>query len=309
MRLLEMLKSRLLTGAILLSCLGLFFVAHTVSTARGTPSAMPGSAINLSTESASSSGGVVAEGRVVTYPGERVSVAAELGGRIARLAVAEGQVVHKGDLIAQLEAEEYRAGLAEATARLGEIDADISLLEWKLKRTTDLTARGATPLVEVEQQRRDLAAARARRLAAAAHADQLRIQVDRTTITAPIDGTVITRFAQESEVVQAGSPIVTIANLAHTRIEAEVNEFDGAAVVPGGRAFVTAEGFPGVRWPATVEEVPQVVVTRQLRPQDPGRPTDSGVVLVKLALPEPTPLRLGQRVEVRIPSDANSAGQ
>ncbi|HSU66155.1 MAG TPA: hypothetical protein VLJ39_04770, partial [Tepidisphaeraceae bacterium] len=75
----------------------------------------------------------------------------------------------------------------------------------------------------------------------------------------------------------------------------------------GGRAFITAEGFPGVRWPATVEEVPQIVVTRQLRPQDPGRPTDSGVVLVKLALPEPTPLRLGQRVEVRIPTDANSA--
>jgi HlyD family secretion protein len=304
-RLLELVKSRLLTGAILLSCLGLFFVAHTVSTAHGTTSSMPGSDVSLSTaDSVSSSGGIVAEGRVVTYPGERVSVASELGGRIVRLAVAEGQVVHKGDLIAQLESDEYRADLAEATARLGEIDADISLLEWKLKRTTDLTSRGATPLVEVEQQRRDLAAARARREAAAAHADQLHIQLQRTTITAPIDGTVIARSVQESEVVQAGSPIVTIANLAHTRIEAEVNEFDGAGVVLGRRAFVTAEGFPGVRWPATVEEVPPVVVTRQLRPQDPGRPTDSGVVLVKLALPEPIPLRLGQRVEVRIPADA-----
>jgi RND family efflux transporter MFP subunit len=306
-RLLELIKSRLLTGAILLSCLGLFFVAHTVSTARGTLSTMTGADANLSTtptDSFSSSGGVVAEGRVVTYPGERVSVASEMGGRIVRMAVAEGQVVHKGDLIAQLESDAYRAELAEATARLGEIDADISLLEWKLKRTADLTARGATPLVEVEQQRSDLAAARARREAAAAHADQLHIQLNRTTITAPIDGAVITRFVQESEVVQAGSPIVTIANLAHTRIEAEVNEFDGGGLVLGRRAFVTAEGFPGIRWHAIVEEIPQVVVTRQLRPQDPGRPTDSGVILVKLALPEPTPLRLGQRVEVRIPTDA-----
>ena len=52
-----------------------------------------------------------------------------------------------------------------------------------------------------------------------------------------------------------------------------------------------------MRRPAVVEEVPQVVVTRQLRPQDPGRPTDSGVVQVKLALQSPAPLKLGQRVE------------
>jgi HlyD family secretion protein len=300
---LELLKSRLLTGAIVLSCVGLFFVAHTISTAHGTPSGLPGmdsATVSTDSASASPSGGVVAEGRVVTYPGERVSVASEIGGRIARLAVAEGQVVHKGDMIAQLNADESRAELAEATARLGEIDADISLLEWKLKRTTDLTASGATPRVEVEQQRRDLAAARARREAAAAHAEQVRIQLERATITAPIDGTVIARLTQESEVVQPGGPIVTIANLSRTRIEAEVNEFDGAAVAPGHRAFITAEGYPGVRWPATVEEVPPIVVTRQLRPQDPGRPTDSGVVLVKLALSDPTPLRLGQRVEVRI---------
>jgi hypothetical protein len=110
-------------------------------------------------------------------------------------------------------------------------------------------------------------------------------------------------------VIQAGSPIVTIANLKRTRIEAEVNEFDGAAIVPGIHAFVTADGFPGVRWPATVEEVPAVVVTRQLRPQDPGRPTDSGVVLVKLALLGPAPLKLGQRIEVTIQPNPRVSGE
>lgn len=305
-RVFSFLKSRLLTGAILCSCLGLFFVAHTVSTAHGTWAGVSQGGTSVSTEAKATGDSVVAEARVVTYPGGHVSIASETAGRIVRIAVEEGQLVHKGDLIAEMDAAEYRAELAESTARLGEIDADIRLLEWKLERTAGLTARGATPQVEVEQQHRDLAAAHARREAAAAQIDRVRVQLDRTTITSPIDGTVTARLVQSSEVIQAGSPIATIANLQRMRIEAEVNEFDGAAIVPGAKAFVTAEGFSGARWPAIVEEVPQVVVTRQLRPQDPGRPTDSGVVLVKLALQSPAPLKLGQRVEVTIQPDASS---
>ena len=304
---LDFFKNRLLTGAIVLSCLGLYFLAHTISTAHGTWAGSPAPSPAAEAVSTASRQSIVAEGRVVTYPGEQVSVSSEIAGRVVRLAVQEGQTIHKGDVIAELDSAEYRADLAQSTAKLAELDADIKLAEWKLQRMSDLIARGATPMVEVEQQRRDLAAARARREAAAAEIDRVRIQLGRTTMTSPIDGTVTARFAEPCEVIQAGSPIATIANLSRTRIEAEVNEFDGANLVPGQRASVTAEGYAWARWRAVVEEVPQVVVTRRLRPQDPGRPTDGGVVLVKLALQTSTPLRLGQRVEVTIEPDANAA--
>lgn len=300
MRFIDLIKNRMLTGAMILSCLGLFFLAHTVSSARGTLSTHVGATDATVTEKPSLGQSIVAEGRVVTYPGEQVSVSSETAGRIIRLAVQEGQTIHRGDIVAELDSAECRAELAESTAKLAELDADIELAEWKLKRTTELTSRGATTMLDAEQQRRDLAAARARREAAAAQMERVRVELARTTITSPIDGTVIARFTQNREVIQPGSPIATIANLSRTRIEAEVNEFDGAGLVPGLHAYVTAEGFPGVRWPAVVEEVPQVIVTRQLRPQDPGRPTDSGVILTKLALQSPAPLRLGQRVEVTI---------
>ena len=42
------------------------------------------------------------------------------------------------------------------------------------------------------------------------------------------------------------------------------------------------------------------VVGRRLEPQDPGKPEDTRLLLVKVALLEPTPLRLGQRVEIGI---------
>ena len=49
-----------------------------------------------------------------------------------------------------------------------------------------------------------------------------------------------------------------------------------------------------------MEEIPDAVVGRRLKPQDPGKPEDTRVLLVKIALSEPTPLKLGQRVEIRI---------
>ena len=63
---------------------------------------------------------------------------------------------------------------------------------------------------------------------------------------------------------------------------------------------VTAEGYDGKVWQGRVEEIPDAVVGRRLKPQDPGKPEDTRVLLVKVALLEPTPLKLGQRVEIRI---------
>jgi hypothetical protein len=53
-------------------------------------------------------------------------------------------------------------------------------------------------------------------------------------------------------------------------------------------------------WRGTVEEIPDQVVPRRIRPEDPGRPTDTRILAVKIALAGPTPLKLGQRVEVEI---------
>jgi HlyD family secretion protein len=47
-----------------------------------------------------------------------------------------------------------------------------------------------------------------------------------------------------------------------------------------------------------VEEVPDVVVPRRLKPDDPSRPTDTRILLARIALKEPAPLKLGQRVEL-----------
>ena len=102
------------------------------------------------------------------------------------------------------------------------------------------------------------------------------------------------------ETLEAGKRIVTVADLSKTRIEAELDEFDSGRVRLDDAVRVTAEGYDGRVWKGRVEEIPDAVVGRRLKPQDPGKPEDTRVLLVKVALLEPTPLKLGQRVEIRI---------
>jgi len=250
------------------------------------------------------SASIRAEGRIVTYPGATVSVRSEIGGRVAVLAVHEQQQVHRGDVIAEIAADEAQAALAEAQAQIAAADADTAWLTAEQRRNAVLVQTGSVPRQGLDRITHDLATAQARRAVAEATVRRLSATLAKTRIVAPIDGTIVSRTVEAGEVIVPGTHLVTIADLRRRRVEAEVDEYDAGRVHPGVPVTITAEGYGTQSWQGTVEAIPDMVVPRQLKPQDPGRPSDTQVLLVKVALPQNVPLKLGQRVELAI--DARS---
>ena len=169
-----------------------------------------------------------------------------------------------------------------------------------MRRAEQLQNRSVVSASEVETHRRDLDSARARRAAALASGAQLDAILSKMRVVAPIGGVVIARHAHPGETLPAGARLVTIADLNRLRVEAELDEFDVGRVVLGAPVTVTAEGFSGATWHGRVEEIPDSVVPRRTRPEDPSRPADTRVLLLKISLTTRTPLKLGQRVEVDI---------
>jgi RND family efflux transporter MFP subunit len=280
---------------ILYPVLGLLILAATVaqvSATRPKPAPKP-------TQVAAEKPRVSAEGRVVTYPGAEVTVGSDVSGTIDRLTVEEKQTVRKGDVVAVIKADDTRAALSVARARVGEADADIRLFEAEVARAKHLHQEDVGSKQAWEKADRDLDSARARRASAAAEVRRLEALVEKTVVTAPIDGVVITRHMHAGETIDSGESIVTIANLDKVRVEAEIDEYDTARIHLGAAVEVMAEGF-GRTWRGTIEEIPDTVVNRRVKPQDPSKPIDTRVLLVKVAFAEETPLKLGQRVEVRI---------
>jgi len=247
---------------------------------------------------------VAAEGRVVTYPGSEVVVGAERAGRVVRVLVDEGQSVRKGDLVAELESDALRAALREAQAQVVEAEAQAHMADLTLRRREDLARERIVAAHDLDEARRDLEIARARIDTARAAVARDEAEIRKTRILAPITGTVTGRHIQPGEMAEAGQKVLTLADLDRLRIEAEADEADAAALAVGAPVQIRAEGFPGRAWNGRVEEIPDSVTLRRLKPQDPARPTDTRVLAVKVAFAEPSPLKLGTTVELRIAAPA-----
>jgi len=268
--------------------------------ARGPATKAPGAGEAVRPPAESVHGLVAADGRVVTYPGGEVVVGAERAGRVVRLLVDEGRVVRKGELLAELESDALRAALREGQAQVVEAEAEARLAELTLHRREDLAREKILSAHDLDQARRDLEIARARVDTARAAVARDEAQLRETRIVAPIAGTVTARHVQPGEMLEVGRKVVTLADLSRLRIEAEADEADAAALAIGARAEIRADGFPGRTWTGRVEEIPESVTLRRLKPQDPGRPTDTRVLAVKVAFAEATPLKLGTTVELKI---------
>lgn len=241
-----------------------------------------------------------AEGQFVAYPGAEVTVGSEITGRIISLPVDEKSIVKKGQLLVALDASETQASLTEARAHIQEANAEVTATEADVARMENLAESHAISRQELDHARRDNDAAIARRDAAIATATQLEAHLAKTRIVAPISGVVTARLVQPGEIVEANTKLVTVADLHRTRIAAEVDEYDAGKIALGAPVTVSAEGYGSKTWRGRVEEIPDGVVARRLKPEDPGKPTDTRVLMVKIALDEPTPFKLSQRVQVAI---------
>lgn len=242
---------------------------------------------------------ILAEGRLETRPGARITVSSEIAGVVTNMAVREGSRVQAGELLAEIRADDTYASWMEARARMAELDAEIRLATAEHERGQALATTGAATQQELDRLAQHLDTLRARRTTAQVTVQRLDITIAKTRIGAPLAGTVLTRHIHPGEVVQGGTPIVTLADLDRVWIEAEVDEYDSSRVRLGADAIVRAEGNPAA-WRGRVEEIPDQVGPRALHPLDPARPSDVRVLRVKVALLQPTPLKLGQRVEVEL---------
>jgi HlyD family secretion protein len=283
----------------ILGIVALALLGTTAIQARG-----PAAAPVLPVVTAPTRGPVAAEGRVVAYPGAEVKVGFERVGRLVRVAVQEGQAVKKGELLAEFESDELRASLAESRARVAEAEAEERLAVLNVERQEKLVAQGIVAVLSRDQATRDIDIARARKETAKATVTRYEAQLRKSYVMAPIAGHVIARRVDAGQTVEAGDAAFTLADLGRVRIEGEAHEADAGGIALGAAVVITAEGYPGRSWKGRVEEIPDSVTLRRLKPQDPSRPTDTRILAVKVAFAEPTPLKLGTTVELKIEPQA-----
>lgn len=152
-------------------------------------------------------------GTVIAY--NVVDVHAQVTGTIDQIGFVEGQTVHPGSLIAQLDPRPYQASLQQAEANLARDQANLNNARTNLGRYTPLAKQGFASAQQVTDQ-----ASTVTQLEASVAGDKAAIfnaqtQLGYTTIASPIDGVTGIKQVDIGNIVQPGTttPIVTITQV------------------------------------------------------------------------------------------------
>src|ERR1700726_3485464 len=190
------MKKKFVIPAVLLSAVaagGLLYFSHTYPMEKAAAAIAPAPAPPVPIVA-----GVVAQHDVPIYLGgvgtviayNTDIVRAQIQGQIISINFTEGQSVHTGDLLAQIDPRPYQALIDQYTGNLQRDQAQLKNAEANLTRYTNLGDKGwATPQL-VETQQAQVGELQAAIKADNALIDAAKVQLSYTRLTSPIDGVV-----------------------------------------------------------------------------------------------------------------------
>ncbi len=244
---------------------------------------------------------VTATGSVVART--TVKISADVSAKITELPIKDGDIVKKGDVLIRLDQTRYRAAVGQAEASLAaakaaEKRAEASLLEAEQAHRRNkemyegkLISEETYTQIETNYQvaKANLESAQYYTKQQKAVLEEVKDNLDKTIITSPIDGTVVSLNAEVGEIVMigtmnnAGTVILTVADLNTIEVEVEVDETDVARVKLDQEARISVDAFPDTTFKGRVVEVGNAA-------RSSGSTTDRVTnFLVKILLTEEVP--------------------
>lgn len=221
---------------------------------------------------------VTATGKV--QPEIEVAIAPEVSGEIIALPLKEGAAVKKGDVIIRIKPDFYSAAVEQQEAALASAKASSILAKANLdkaeedyRRADDLYQKKLISDADytVAKTSKDVAHANHEASLAAIRQvqgalNQYRDQLSKTTIFAPMDGTISVLNNEEGERVVgtgqfAGTEVMRIADLSRMEVRVKVNENDIVNVKIGDHTAISVDAFPGRKFDGTVSEISSSALT------------------------------------------------
>ncbi len=195
-------------------------------------------------------------------PEFKVVITPVITGEIVKLPVEEGDVVKKGDLLIQIQAKAYRAQKERADAVLQSSKATLSMRNAELDRVKaaydrvkELHAKGLASNAELEvaksnflSQKAAIRAQEAAVLQSRASVKEADDKLSKTSIYAPMDGTISQLNVELGERVlgsgfSQGTNIMTVSDLNNMEATVEVDENDVVLISVGDTARIEIDAF------------------------------------------------------------------
>ncbi len=250
-----------------------------------------------------------------------VRISSNLSGDLLELNVKEGDVVIKGQVLGKIDKRRFEAATKQAQAAYSATRSDVQASQVEVDRSgaevarvAGLVEKGMASKAELERSTadRDTAIARLggvkdRATQASARLEETQNDLSKTTLTSPIDGTVIELTREVGERVRGSDfsedIVMTIAALATMEVKIEVGEHEVVHLKAGQPAEVKVDALEGQTFAGTVIEIAQKALIRNAGSE---QETTNFPVTVALTARPPGVLP-GMSAEVRVKAESRDS--
>lgn len=201
-------------------------------------------------------------------PITEVKISANVSARIMNIAVKEGDIVKKGDLLVELDKAQYEAAYEKALSYVQSNKANLRKVQSDMQRVRALYERNLTSEAELESAEAQLELAESQVIQAEAALKQAKDDLDKTRIVAPMGG-IVTSVKKEIGEIALGSVfqedvILVISDMSQVKVEVEVDETDVINVSLGDEAQIEFDALPGTYFKGKVSDIAHSATTKGL---------------------------------------------
>ncbi len=214
------------------------------------------------------------------HPEKEVKISPDVSGEVVGLYVKEGENVTMGTLLAKIKPDTYisakarsEAALNSAKARLTQTQANLTQSKLSFQRSETLWKQKTISQSDYEQAEAtykmaaaDVASAKASVQSAEASLSEAEENLVKTTLYAPIDGTIYGLTIEQGERVvgtalMTGTEMMRIADLSVMEVVVEINENDVVRVSYGDTAIVEVDAYMDHKFKGVVTEIANSATT------------------------------------------------
>jgi HlyD family secretion protein len=291
----------------LLAAIGLALSISTVIQGNQTPSVIPSPIQSAKAPY----GSYVAGAGMVETSTENIEIGTPVSGIVSAIYVKWGDRVNTGDPLFKIDDRDLQGQLLVAVAKVKEAEGSLAKTRNLLKVAEGLRPGSSISEVEMDNRRFDAAINEAVLGSASAQVEQIKIEIERRTIRAPVSGRILQIKTRLGEFALSGvlsTPLMLLGDATRLHVRVDIDENDAWRVRPGASAMAFVRGNPDLNTRLQFERFePYVVPKVSLTGQSTER-TDTRVLQAIYSFdPLALPVYVGQQMDVFIEAPSASA--
>lgn len=185
---------------------------------------------------------------------EEAELSFQVGGSLIEVSANVGDTVKKGQVLAKLDPQDFEVRLRAAEGELSSAQANLQIANVELARLQSLVKSKAAPEKDLDRAAALVEFHKSNVAALTSKRDIAQSELSYAQLTAPFDGVIAARVAQNFQTVQPRQPVVRLLDTSRIKFGVDLPETVMPLLPYVKEIWVTFQAAPGNKLPATIQE-------------------------------------------------------